>query len=92
MSRKRVGGKFGTMIVQCDWLYDNRYPGEGKRCIEEFRSASVDSVIPTQLDNAGWKSRTIRPGTGESTRQDLCPMHAERVGLAPQRMPERRTY
>jgi hypothetical protein len=81
----------GMTIVSCDWVYDQRFPGEARCCGEEFRSASVPKVIPKQLELAGWKVRTIQPG-GTRQTQDLCPMHAERAGFGAHRMPERRNW
>lgn len=77
----------GIHVVTCDWFYDTRYPGEAKGCLEEFRSASIERVIPKQLEAAQWKTREIGNREGGKVSQDLCPMHAERAGLGKRRMP-----
>lgn len=63
----------GATRVLCDYLFDSahRAEGHGRFCFEEFRSASVKSVLPAQLEYAGWTNRTTqRDGT-----QDFCPAH-----------------
>jgi hypothetical protein len=64
----------GVTIVSCDHV---RHPSEKPWCTNEFRSASVRSVIPAQLGAAKWTTRVLGR-TGEKIVQDLCPDHPVR--------------
>lgn len=68
-------------IVTCDFVLDvagNVIDRKGEKpwCPNDFRSASLKSMIPIQLEAAGWKQRQIGDHHGGRVRQDLCPEHA----------------
>ncbi len=66
----------GMTVITCDHV---RHPVNDTKpwCPNDFRSASIQAVIPEQLAAAGWTVRTI--GTGESRiTQYLCREHKPR--------------
>jgi hypothetical protein len=69
-------------VVPCDFAFDIRTTSdptkpstERRACSEEFRSASIDEVIATQMKLAGWRSRATTHGV-----QWFCKHHARRIG------------
>lgn len=61
MSYRGSGGKFKMHVFACDWRVAT--------CGEEFRSASIKSVLGAQLKAAGWQI-VIDPG-GKATERPL---------------------
>ena len=69
----------GMHIVSCDHSYALRYPGEGT-CGEQFRTCSDKSVVPKQLEAAGWTLRDmLDASSGVTEKFDLCPHHSQIV-------------